>query len=81
LLRAIPIHEIKAALSEQVGHTASLGERIPKSRLYASIFSGLQIQKCVFHGYFTTPTSRSCFPPASAADNTHGKRAQQAWTR
>lgn len=78
LLRAILIHEIKAALTEQVGHTASLGERISKSRHYASIFSGLQINKCVFRGYFTMPTSNSCFPQASAAENTHGKWVGEA---
>lgn len=64
LLRAIWIHEIKAALTEQVGHTASLGEWMSKSRLYASIFSGLQIKKCVFHGYFTMPTSQVLLPPS-----------------
>lgn len=62
LLRAIWIHEIKAALTEQVGHTASLGEWMSKSRLYASIFSGLQIKKMCFPWIFynanlTSPAS------------------------
>lgn len=58
LLRAILIREIKAALTEQVGHADSLDERISKSSLYTSRFSGLPIKKCVFHGYFTMPTSK-----------------------
>lgn len=76
LLSAISIHGIKAALTEQVGHTASLGDWVSKSRLCTPLFASLQIWKCVCRGYFTKPTSCSSFFPEQKA---HGKQAQQAW--
>lgn len=62
--------EIKAALTEQVGHRASLGEQISVSTLLMSTFPGSQTRKCVFHGYFTVPTPSPASPRTGGRWNT-----------